>query len=348
MRAPIPPVPPPALGLAALGLAALGLAALAACASSGPRELTKAEKLGYYLENALRYYDLRELDRAQHQVQQGLALDPRNERFLLMLGNIHQLRGTTADVLTAERIFRDHPSPGDYRVQIGLGQALERKGMGYDVAARAIRAGTQTTDAPDPEARADELEAEALSSWREAHERYLQAVEIHSGELHATTGLMRTSALLRRDEESIAWGRELIEVLEASSRVRRMELEDVAIEARRERQLRDAIRANTELIIKTRLQLASLDVRQKRPEAALEELGRVVELDPQLAQAFSRRAQLSYGLGRYIKAKDSIERYITLSAALPFDHPDIRAAYDLLDRCKRALADGDLIPAGGN
>lgn len=345
-----PPGPPPrtrprsppsrpmrSLPLSAALLAVL--ACLAGCSSDEPPELTTEQKLGLYFENALRYYNLRDLERAYDQVQRGLELDPKNERFLLMLGNIHQLRGTADDILAAEQIFRRHPNQKDYRVKLGLGAALERKGVLQDEASKLIRSGERYTEAPDPEARADELERDARRNWDAAHDAYEAAIAIHAGEIQATNGLIRTSALQGRYDDSIRWGRELIEVLASSTRVRRIELEDADIEPTRESQLREAIRANEEMAVKTYLHIATLQYREGKTLDALGELGKVLELAPELAEVYSRRAQLFFELGEYSQAKDSVERYLKLSAHLPYDDPDVRAAYELRERCNSALAD---------
>ncbi len=312
----------------------------AGCASQNPADLTMEQKLGGYLERALQHLNDRNLDAAQQQCLRALDLDPENERFLLILGNVHLLRGQTEDILIAERIFRDHPAEHDYRVHLGLGEALERLGVLRGEAADAIRAGERFTDHPDPAARADELEEQAIASWREARSEFEAAEEIHQGEIAAVNGLIRTNALLGSDEESIRWAFTLIEILEASSLVRRTELEDVGIEANRERELRKAIRDNGEMLLNTRLHIASLYRRLGRLEEAVDELGEVIALEPELPEAYSRRAQLYVELGQHLRAKESIEHYLSL-CALPYEDPRVQRAFALKTECETALARGD-------
>jgi len=314
--------------------------ALPACNSKDPKELTKSQKLGLYLENALRYYELRELDRAQDQVQRALALDPKNERFLLMLGRIHLNRDTTEDILIAEQIFRKHPNQKDYRVKLGLGSALERRGVLEDQASVAIRSGERYTEHKDPEQRSDELEVLAQGNWKEAYGEFELALSYRSGELEALNGLIRTAGLLGWNEISIGHARDLIKALSDSTRVRRLELEDVAIDAASEKRLREAIKANTDLIVQSHEFIAELNYRLGQKDEAMEELGRVIELDPDRSLAYSRRAQLLYEAGQYLAAKDSIQRYLRLSTDLPFEDENIRGAYELLTQCEAALAGG--------
>ncbi len=322
-----------------------GLPLLGACNSDEPAELTSEQRLGLYLEGALGYFAKGDLDRAQQQVQFGLGVDPRNERLLLLLGDIHQLRGTTPDIQMAEAIFRDHPAQHDFRVRLGLAKALERMGVVYDEAAEAIRSGERSTESLDPTARANELSANALTAWAEAKDNYKATLEIQLGEMGAIGGLVRVCALLGEEAESMEWSGKLIEVLESSSRIRRLELEDASLAATRERDLRAAIKRNNDMIIKAHLHVSSILRRQGRLQEAVDELGSVISIDPELAQAYSRRAQIYYDLAQYQRASDTLQSFLKLSAQLPFDHPDIRQAYALMRRCKDALSASDLLGA---
>ncbi len=316
-----------------------------ACQSSGPPDLTKEQKLGIYYENALRYFELRDLERTEHQCVRALQLDPSNERFLLILGNVHLRRGRTEDIANALVIFEEHPTQSDYRVHLGKGEAHERLAVLELEAAEQIASGERYTEATSPEERADQLRASSNEHIELAIADFHRAEDIHDGELNAINGLIRTYALLGKDELSIDWSERLIDVLETSSRVRRVEMDDVEILASREAELMRAIRRNSEMVIKARFHVASLQRRLGRLQEATDELGRIISLDPELSAAYSRRAQLFLELGQYLKAKESVERYIQLEATRPFDHPEIREAYELLGRCQAALA-GDL--AAGN
>lgn len=320
--------------LAALPL--LLLSTLACRSNDEIPDLTKEQKLGVYMENALRYFELRDLDRTEHQCLKGLTLDPRNERFLLILGNVHLRRGQTEDILSALKIFDEHPNQTDYRVHLGRGESHERLSVLEHEAAITIERGDRYTEG-DPDEKARQLRASATDHLNLAQVQFTYAEEIHQGELNAVNGLIRTSALLRQDEKSIQWSRTLIDILTTSSSLRHRELEDVEIMASREKQLMAAVRGNTDMIIKTHLHVASLMRRQGRNQEAADELGRVTALDPEFAQAYSRRAQLYFALKQYIKAKESVQHYIRLEAARSYDDPQMRAAYDLLARCDAAL-----------
>ncbi|MEO2162448.1 MAG: hypothetical protein ABGY29_07980 [bacterium] len=262
------------------------LALLGACNSQDKSGMTKEAKLGLRLEAGLGYFLEGKLDRAQQQVQRGLLLDDDNERLLLLLGDIHQARGTTADIRAAEAIFRAHPAQHDFRVRLGLGMALERLGILYDDAASAIRSGDQTTDALDPAKRADALAAHAQEAWTECRESYLKTIEIHLGNIKAVAGLVRVCALLGDEVASTQWGREYIQILKSASRIRQLELEDATLAANRESELRGAIALNDEATVKTHLHISTIYTRQGNLQAAVDELGAVLAINPDLPQAY--------------------------------------------------------------
>ncbi|MEZ6019475.1 MAG: hypothetical protein R3F17_05035 [Planctomycetota bacterium] len=139
-------------------------------------EMTDSEKVGLSISSApLRYAEMREPRLLPGPGAARLEIDPDNERLLLMLGRCYQTRGTLPDVLAAEKIFRDHPAKNDYRVHLGLGGAMERKGSFYDQAARNIESGETYTEAADPTARVAELRTNAQTAWVQAIESYKPA-----------------------------------------------------------------------------------------------------------------------------------------------------------------------------
>ena len=103
--------------------------------------------------------------------------------------------------------------------------------------------------------------------------------------MNAVNGLIRTEALLGNDTASIENARKLIDILQTSSRVRQVELEDVSIQASREAELMSAVRRNSEMIVKTRYHVASLLRRQKRLQEAADELGLIVSINPEASVA---------------------------------------------------------------
>ena len=331
-------------GLAA-GLVLVATGGLGGCSSTrettedGRPELTDEEWLGVYIENALRYIELGEIERAEDQARRGLEIDPDNSRFLLIYGQCKLLQGDAQNIAAAIQVFESIKEKDEYRVQGFWGAAMERSGVFYEEAASGVRDGSRPTDAPDRTRRADELEAEAREQWREAKQHYLKSREIFPGWPQSLGGLVRTTALLGELDESIAYGRELIDSIRGSQRLVMIQLEDEGITAEDESALFENQRANRQFEVKTRLHIAFLLEELGRLEEALAEFDEILVVQPDLAQAHSLKAQLLFDLGEFVKARTSIERFIELRArTASFEDPDIRKAYDFLERCDRAIA----------
>ena len=321
----------------------LALAATA-CSSSNERDnplgLTKKEYLDLYLENAFRYIELGENDRAISQAAKALELDPDNEVFRLIFARGHLMRGEKESIQIAIDILDEMDDADDpnFRVLATFGAALERKGVIYDEASERVRSGEQPTEADDPIARADELRAEAIALWERAHSKYAQALEATSGTPEAINGLVRTSALLGNYEESIEHGYELIEAIQSSQRLVMTRLDQTDIDEASETRLFQAQRQNRGFEISTRLHISQLERRQGRLGKAVDQLDQIIALNPNMEQAYSRRAQLLEEMGEFRKAKESINRFIQIKAAVAsFDDPSVQKAYELIERCNEGL-----------
>ena len=336
-RSLLTPTDLPAMLRSTLPLALSATLVLGAC-SSKPKGPSREELIELHFETALRYYDMDELDRALDQASRGLKVDPKNERLRLLSGWVLQRRGTRESIATAERVFRGLLTTNDYRVRLGLGQALERKGKFFDEAARAIENGDRFPDAGTPAERGAELREEARAAWVESIERYEQTLERQPGDRDALNGLQRVHALLGQDEQSLAYSTELVDVVREHQRFWRDQLTD-DITAGREADIHYRLDDDEELLVKTHLHAASVLRRLGRIDAAIDEIQRVVDLRPDMPQVHSRHAQMLYDAGDYERASRAIERYLKLSEE-PVDHPDIQRAWELKNACDAAIARG--------
>ena len=155
---------------------------LSACSSSRTRKpgddlgLSKKEKEGLFYENALRYIDLGDFDRAQAQARKGLEISPGNDRFLLIFGRCSLQRGNAQDILVAVDTFKRIKDKDDFRVQSSWGAAVERLGIFYDEAADGVESGDRTTQASDPVKRAKELREDAVEHWEEAYDHFQRSL----------------------------------------------------------------------------------------------------------------------------------------------------------------------------
>jgi len=318
-----------------LARAALCLSLLCACSSSGAGEPDPEQQLQLHREFALRYFDQGDLNRAEQQVDKGLEIESDDRQLLLMKGWIRQRRGTARDLLVAENIFRDLRDDEDFRVELGLGEALERKGVLYDEAARAVASGERFTENPDPQARAAELTQMATDAWTESLECYRRTLELKPGEFQAMNGLQRVLALQGRYEESLRWAEELLAGSKAEMDFWRERLRRPDLTAEEEARLRTLLDGSTDLQAATHLAAASQLVALGRREEALGHLDFAGALEPDRAEIHSRRAQLLAQMDRPSEAVLAIQEFLRYTR-LPFEHPDVRRAYDLLAECELA------------
>jgi tetratricopeptide (TPR) repeat protein len=313
--------------------ALVGLLLLGACGSTG--EADPEQQLQMHREFALRYFDEGDLARAEQQVDKGLEIDEDDEQLLLMKGWIRQRRGTAQDILIAEAIFRELDDDEDFRVELGLGEALERKGVLYREAAEAVESGDRFTEASDPKERAAELAETAEDCWSEALECYAQALALKPGEFQAMNGLQRVHALRGEYQKSLDWAEDLLEGSKAEMEFWRERLRRPELSATEEERLRNLLRGSTELQTATHLTAATLLVALDRKEEAVAHLEGAAVLEPDRAEIQSRRAQLLSELGRPEEAALAVQAFLR-NTKLPFEHPDVQRAYDLLSECERA------------
>jgi tetratricopeptide (TPR) repeat protein len=73
-----------------------------------------------------------------------------------------------------------------------------------------------------------------------------------------------------------------------------------------------------------------------RDADALVHIDAALEVNPEHAELYSRRAELKKDLHRYDEAIKDIDNYLRLSSQ-PFDHPDIQHAWRLRTECEEEL-----------
>lgn len=313
----------------ALGALLLGLGA---CTSNGD-EPDPEQQLAMHREFALRYFDQSDLNRAEQQVDKGLEIESKDPQLLLMKGWIRLRRGSTQDIFVSERVFRDLVDGKDYRPELGLAEALERKGVLYREASESVASGERFTENLDPEQRAAELLEDAREAWEESIRHYEKAHELKPGEFQVFNGLQRVLALKGDDEGSLLWSARILEDSAAEMAFWRERLRRPDLTASEEGRLRRLLDGSIKLQVETHLSAATLLVKNQRKPEALEHLDSAALLDPTKAEIHSRRAQLLHDVGRNEEAADAINAYLR-AADLPFEHPDVKRAYALLEACK--------------
>ena len=308
-----------------------------ACNSTKPTEAELDRQLEIHTESTIGYLDMGEIDRAIDQALRGLSLAPEDFRLRLFLGRALQKRGPVEDLLQAERVFRDLSPSEDFRVSLGLAEVLERKGLALDESARGVAPGRHASGA-DQAATSRSLDRDAHVAWDESLVAYERALSLRPNDHPAMTGALRVASLRGDHEASLSWTEAILSSTSADRAFWRSQLERPELSARDEQSARDNLADLDELEVAVQLHAATTLVLMERKPDAVERLGRACALVPDLAALHSRRAQLLVELGRYEEGLAEIDEYLRLAEGLPFEHPDIRRAYNLQQVCRSSLA----------
>ena len=326
----------------ALAHCALALSFAAAACTGGPPESETPDDeqmLELFTTSATYLYEDDQLLQAQDQAVKALEIEPENRAMRRLIGWVRLRLGTSEDLIIAEQFFRKLQKEGDDNgaTLLGLATALERLGVAHDEASRAVSAGER----PPPEGVDKDKHARALA--QKAREQWLEAVEIHEagldggeGSTRAMNGLQRLYALLGQYEKSLEWSDVLLarsqEELDTWNRM----LSATDMTETEEKLFRTNAKAAMDLRRDTHLFAATLLRRLDRSREAIAHLDQVLEIEPDLAQAYSQRAQLLIELGEFARAKEDLDRFIGLSQA-PFDDPDLRRAFEWIAECELKL-----------
>jgi tetratricopeptide (TPR) repeat protein len=147
---------------------------------------------------------------------------------------------------------------------------------------------------------------------------------------------VRVEALLGNDDASIASAEKLVTLLRADRKFWETSLVRPEISADEENRFRKLARAQAELEVALHLHVASVQHKHKHDEQAVEHLDSVIELKPELPEAYSRRAESRFLLGQYEMAKADVDTFLRLSSAKKDSNdPDIKRAYQLRSDCQR-------------
>ncbi|MEX1024931.1 MAG: tetratricopeptide repeat protein [Planctomycetota bacterium] len=293
---------------------------LGGCASN-KTEIDKEQQLDLYATTAQYLYEDGKLVRAQDQAVKALAIDPDNIPMRRMIGWIRLRLGKNQDLIIAEQFFRELVRDGDdgNAALLGLATAHERLGLAYDENSRA-----EGISEDERERR----QAEARKRWQESRELYERTLSKGEGDTRAMNGLQRVTALLGDLPASLAWSERLLQRAEQNLAAWRRMLENQDLSTTDEDVIRSSETEAITLAVNTHLFAASLLNQLGRPKDAIAHLDAVLAHEPDMAQVYSRRAQLRADLGEKAAAIRDIERYIRLSPH-DLDHPDIQAAFEL-------------------
>lgn len=332
---------------------ALALALVSACSSTSEETKRDPKKeFELYKTTAVFHYANKEYARAHAQAQKALEIEPHDQKLLLMKAWIRLQAGTTQDYLAAEKQFRALLDEGGYEAQLGLAATLERLGTVYresaDALERQASGGQPQADGtlarvrePDKKqlARIAELRAQRDAAWRESVKIYARMLEARPADLAALNGSQRTLGLLGEFAASLEHTGRLIDAAQAERDFWQEQLQREVLTADEEENFRKRVDESRALEVGTRLYAASALRALDRMQDCVDQLARVIELDPSLPEAYSRRAQGLHALGRHAEALADLDVYLRLTPR-PYEDPDVRAAYELRSQCAAALARG--------
>lgn len=313
-------------------LSALCLGLLPACSLFGEEGLSDEERFQLFAETAYVHYEQSDYEPAMSQALKGLEIEPDDVSLNLMVAYILIRRGApNTDLVYARNILEKIDADDDRRVLLGLGNAYERLGTAYRESAEKVLAAESEEQLSEAERtkRAARLQQTAHENLTAADSNYRKVLERGPKNLKALNGCQRVSALLENYEQSIEWSARLLKIAteEQNFYQDRLGREDLTLDS--ELELASEVESLRRLRIETHLFSATILANHlDSPEAALEHLQRVSELDPKLPEAHSLRAQLLAEGQRYAEAVSEIERFLSLSDR-PFDHPAVRRAFDL-------------------
>ena len=300
---------------------------------------TDEQLVDLYATTATYLYEDDSLIRAQDQAVKVLEIDPDHRPMRRMIAWIRLRMGSNEDLIIAEQFFRQLRRERDENdaTLLGLATALERLGTAYDQASREFASGErQPAEGVDAEAQTRDLALKARDYWHESLELYQQTVHEGEGSTNGMNGLQRVYALLGRYDDSLGWSERLLERSAEEMAVWRRLLTQQELTEREEQLYRENERMAADLQLETRLFAASLLHRLGRDAEAIEELGAAVILRPELAQLYSRRAQLLGAVGEHERAIEDLDRFLRLSDE-PFEHPNVQRAFKLRTQCEREL-----------
>lgn len=299
---------------------------LVACGSTGPSREDIERQTEIHIDSARAYINMGEYQRAEDQARRGLSIAPDNLDLKLALARAMQMQRTTAKILHAEAIYRELPRDEDYRIALGFAETLERKGLAYAEAADALRAGErQVPNAEEQAAQNDEI---AMKSWAESAKIFREGLEMKTSNTELMSGLARVYSLMGDDEQALTWCKATLDIVRGDRDFWDKQLERDDLTDNESARFRAALARLDELEVGLRLLGANLEVRLGNKESAVAHLGKVIEIQPTLAQAYSLRAGLLMDLERYEEVVADIDNFLR-RANLPFDNEKVQRAFQL-------------------
>lgn len=310
---------------------------LCAC---GTLSSEQRDQLTSHVRNAKFYYEGGRLDQALGQIERGLELDPDNYTLRTMYGTV-RLRQSSSALSTDHRVLdeatavlRDvyeERSPTRHEPALLLGYALALQKQGRRHLGEELRLRGQAGRAPDQEAmlaQADAERAEALTHLHAA--RAALEVLVERGEVLrvAHNHLMQIAQDLGDAEAFAAAGTAYLAQADKDQAAVRAEIERTREPVYEAEQVR-ALRALQTEEIEVRSLLAEHHFARQQFDAALVQMNRILEIDPQRTVDYYNRGRVLLELRRSDEAKADFRRFLAM--------PEVPASAEKRTLALRAL-----------
>lgn len=321
----------------ALLLLSLVLSSLAACGSFSGLTREERDALSQYQSRAQLFYDGGNYDSSLRMVQKGLDLTPNDYKLRNLSGAIHfQLRERDrAELRLAEReldAVHDERRPSNHEPFHLFFYAKTKQEIGRDHARQAelMRREAANADLTESErtiltGRAKEHASKSLVYWDRAANTFQQLIDREELLRFAHKGLMEIAAE-RNDypnavkHAELCLARNLGEQEAKQALIRDTTVVGYEVEKRKE------LRELVEQELRVREGLAEMHYRQGDFASAVEQLDKVLVLDPRNSTDYYNRARALEALGRVEAARRDYENFLS-TTDLPNSDERVGRAY---------------------
>jgi len=322
---------------------------LAGACSSSTGELDRVED---FRQRATQYYEAGDLLRAEQQARRGLQLDPDHSMLNLILGRtLLRHRDLQSVVKAFPYLQKAYDQEEDYRTGLSLGEGHLRYaefliGEAANLEERAGQLGGSE------EKDAEEMRTRAAHAREKADQRLKRALSLLEESRDAAPSFTFTLQLLascyahlNRWKDSLATLEKLEGILVESRRFKNQQLALRDLPLWQEDRLREELKRDLKMEEDSRGLAATIHMETKDWEAAEEELGAILKLDPDLDQEYYNRGYCRYQLGKLAPAAEDMLDFLR-KTHLGYDTEEVAKALDIVSEYRAATGAGPIdLPA---
>lgn len=313
------------------------------------------DKLQLFLDSAVVYYDEGDLVKAEGQARKAVELDPNDLKALTILamtrarqGNAGDMNALSESIVLFERAA-DHGGRDEFQILLGRGMAQSARARLALARVEVLSKPQTSTLAPAPDASSaiskeiERLRETAKADLDEAEKSLLRAHEELPDFLAVLDSLQALYSLRDEPEKSIEWGRKVVEQTNKGREEKEKILARAGRSVEAEGATRREMRRFLDAEVNSRSLMALMLHRQGKDREAVDELDRVLTIDPNRVEDYFNRGVCRQIAADYAGARRDFEVFLRRSS-LPADSPTIRDAWDRIAECERHIAPGSTAP----